>query len=308
MEAKDIKKVLIIGSGTMGKHIGLQCALFDCDVVFYDIDESILERAMTHISKIAARLARQNYITEERAAAALSRMSTTTDVARACEGIQVVSESVPENVALKRKVWAQFDEFLPEDAILTTNTSTLLPSQFADASGRPERFLAWHFHLPVYTSNVVDVMPHPGTDPDVVQVMIDFSRRIQQTPIFIKKEYARFVYNEMFTALLFAAKKLAVYEVATVEDIDRAWMAIMNAPIGPFGMMDSVGLDTVLHITKGFLEQTPDDQTLRDVVQFLQAQVDTGNLGMKTGKGFYSYPNPEYARPGFVERVRPIKK
>lgn len=308
MKANDIKKVLIIGSGTMGKHIGLQCALFDCDVIMYDIDEKILERSLGHIAKIAARLARQGYITEERATEAVGRMKATTDIAQACSGVQLVSESVPENVALKQKVWKQFDEYLPADAILTTNTSTLVASQFAEASGRPARFLAWHFHLPAYTANVVDVMPHEGTDPELVQLMIDFSRRIQQTPIFIKKEYAHYVYNEMLTALLFAARKLAVYDVAHVHDIDRAWMAIANTQIGPFGIMDAIGLDTVHHVTNESLNNTPDDPVIQDVVKFLQARVDSGELGIKTGKGFYHYPNPEYADPNFVERVKPIYK
>ncbi len=308
MEAKDINKVLIIGSGTMGKHIGLQHALFDCDVVLYDIDEEILQRALVHITKIAARLARQGYITEERAAEAVKRIKATTDIAEACNGVQLVSESVPENVVLKQKVWKQFDEYLPADAILTTNTSTLVASQFAEASGRPERFLAWHFHLPVYNANVVDVMPHAGTDPELVQIMIDFSRRIQQTPINIKKEYAHYVYNEMLTALLSAAQRLAVYDVASVHDIDRSWMAIMNTQIGPFGTMDAIGLDTVLHVTKESLNLTPDDIEKQNIVKFLQAKVDAGELGMKTGKGFYHYPNPEYADPNFVERVKPIYK
>jgi len=308
MEAKDIKKVLIIGSGTMGKHIGLQHALFGCDVTMYDIDDKVLDKALTHISKIASRLARQGYITEERAKEAVGRIKGTANIAEACKGAQLVSESVPENVALKQKVWKEFDEYLPADAVLTTNTSTLVASQFAAASGRPSRFLAWHFHLPVYTANVVDVMPHEGTDPEITQLIIDFSRRINQQPIFIKKEWAHYVYNEMLTAFLSAAKKLAVYDVATIEDIDRAWMAIMNTQIGPFGIMDSVGLDTVLHITKESLNLTPDDPVIQDTVKFLQAKVDKGELGMKTGKGFYNYPNPEYADPKFVERVKPIYK
>lgn len=308
MEVKDIKKVLIIGSGTMGKHIGLQHALFDCDVTMYDIDDKIVEKALVHISKIAARLARQGYITEEQAQAAVGRIKGTSNIAEACKDVQLVSESVPENVPLKQKVWRQFDEYLPADAILTTNTSTLVASQFAAASGRPARFLAWHFHLPVYTANVVDVMPHEETDPAITQLIIDFSRRIQQQPIYIKKEWAHYVYNEMLTAFLAAAKKLAVYDVAGIEDIDRAWMAIMNTQIGPFGIMDSIGLDTALHISKESLNLDPDDPVKQDTVKFLQAKVDAGELGMKTGKGFYSYPNPEYADPKFIARVKPIYK
>ncbi|NLV17616.1 MAG: 3-hydroxyacyl-CoA dehydrogenase [Syntrophomonadaceae bacterium] len=308
MKAEDIKNILIVGSGTMGKHIGLQCALFDCDVVFYDIEAELLEKARVHIGKIAARLVRQGFVTEEQAKKALESMSFTTDTSQACKGTALVSESVPESVALKQKVWKQLDEYLPADAILTTNTSTLLPSQFADASGRPDRFLAWHFHLPSFTANVVDVMPHAGTDPEVTQTLMEFSRRIQQTPIFIKNEFPHYVYNRMFTALLSAAEELVVNDVAGVYDVDRAWMTIMNVPLGPFGMMDSLGLDTTLHVTRESLNLDPENETLKKSVQFLQEKCDKGELGMKTGKGFYTYPNPEYASPDFIHRPKPIHK
>ena len=162
MKADDIKKVLIIGSGTMGRHIGLQHALFGYEVVFYDLDGDVLKKAVIHVEKIASGLLKRGYISEKMLADAKSLISTTTDPGEASNGVQLVSESVPENIALKKKVWNEFNQYLPADAILTTNTSTLLPSMFAEASGRPERFLAWHFHLPAFTANIVDVMPHAG--------------------------------------------------------------------------------------------------------------------------------------------------
>jgi 3-hydroxybutyryl-CoA dehydrogenase len=217
----------------------------------------------------------------------------------------VVSESVPENIPLKQKVWSEFDKYLPQDAILTTNTSTLVASMFAEASGRPERFLAWHFHLPVFTANVVDVMPHAGTDPELTQVIIEHSKKINQIPIDIRVEWPHYVYNELLTALQGAALRLAVNNVASVEDIDRAWMAIMGTKIGPFGIMDSVGLDTNYHITAQDLELHPDTPYLKEIVQFLKAKVDANELGRKTGKGFYSYPNPAYEQSEFLERVKP---
>ncbi|NLB17630.1 MAG: 3-hydroxyacyl-CoA dehydrogenase [Syntrophomonadaceae bacterium] len=308
MNAENIKNVLIVGSGTMGKHIGLQCALFDCDVVLYDIAAEPLEKAKIHLGKIVARLVRQGFITEERGKTALGNMSFTTEIASACKGVHLVSESVPENVALKQKVWKQLDGYLPADAILTTNTSTLVPSQFATASGRPDRFLAWHFHLAPFTANVVDVMPHAGTDPQVVQILMDFSRRIQQTPIFIKNESPHYVYNRMFTALLSAAEELVVNDVASVYDVDRAWMTIMNVPMGPFGMMDILGVDTTLHVTRESLNLDPENETLKKAVAFLQEKFDKNELGVKTGQGFYTYPNPEFASPDFIERVKPIHK
>lgn len=305
MKTDDIKRVLIIGSGTMGRHIGLQHALYGYEVVFYDIDEKVLQVATTHIGKIAARMLQTGYISAEMHANVEKLITTTTDPRKASDGVQLVSESVPENIALKQKVWSEFDQYLPLDAILTTNTSTLVASMFAKASGRPERFLAWHFHLPVFTANVVDVMPHAGTDPEVTQVMIEHSKKIAQIPIDIRVEWPHYVYNELLTALQGAALRLAVNNVAAVEDIDRAWMAIMGTRIGPFGIMDSVGLDTNYHITAQDLDLYPDTPYLKEIVQFLKAKVDANELGRKTGQGFYSYPNPAYEQPEFLERVKP---
>jgi len=308
MQASDIKKVLIIGSGTMGRHIGLQNALFGCDVVFYDINEEILEKALVHIGKIAAGLVRGGYITEEMAQAAKARISTTTDMAAAAVNVNLVSESVPENIELKKKVWGEFSKYLPKDAILTTNTSTLLPSLFAESSGNPARFLAWHFAMPVFLLNIADVMPHPGTDPAVTELMIEHSRRVGQTPIYIAKEWPKYVYNEMFVSLLAAAQRLAVNDVASIEDIDRAWMVIMEMPRGPFGIMDNVGLDTCLAVTKEAVAADPNYPYGKEIIAMFQAKVDANERGRKTGKGFYTYPNPAYEQPGFVERVYPKYK
>lgn len=308
MQASDIKKVLIIGSGTMGRHIGLQNALFGCDVVFYDINEDVLKTAVIHMGKIAGGLLRGGYITEEMAAAALARISTTTDVVAASVGVHLVSESVPENIELKKKVWGEFSKHLPSDAILTTNTSTLVASLFAEASGNPSRFLAWHFAIPVFIANILDVMPHPGTDPAVTEIMMEHSRRIGQIPILIEKEWPKYVYNEMFTAFLAAAQRLAVNNIASIEDVDRSWMVIMNAPLGPFAIMDNVGLDTNLHVIKEALAADPDLPYGKETVALLQAKVDAGELGRKTGKGFYTYPNPAYEQPDFLQRVFPKYK
>ncbi|NLV17740.1 MAG: 3-hydroxyacyl-CoA dehydrogenase [Syntrophomonadaceae bacterium] len=308
MQASDIKKVLIIGSGTMGRHIGLQNALFGCDVVLYDLNEDALKTAVVHIGKIAGGFVKGGYITEEMASAALARISTSSDPAQASEGIDLVSESIPENVELKKKVWGEFSKYLPKDAILTTNTSTLLPSLFAEASGKPERFLAWHFNLPVFIANIVDVMPHAGTDPSVTQLMVDYSKRVGLIPIFIEQEWARYVFNEMFTTLQSSAQRLAVNKVASIEDIDRCWMVILNAPFGPFAIMDNIGIDTNLNILKEAVAADPDVPYGKEVIAFLQAKVDAGELGRKTGKGFYTYPNPAYEQPDFVERVVPKYK
>ena len=308
MNTNDIKKVLIIGAGNMGRQIGLQNALFGREVTLYDVDENSLKAALTHIGKIAAGHARKGYITEEMASSALARIRISTDAEKAAVGANLVSESIPENVKLKQKVWSEFSKHLPADAILTTNTSTLAPSLFADASGHPERFLAWHFASPVFIANIVDVMPHAGTDQAVTDLMLNYSKEVGLVPLYIKKEWPRYVFNEMFMAYLRAAQRLYVNDIASVEDIDRAWMGIMDMQIGPFGIMDNVGLDINLAVAQEQLDSDPNFSNGKEIVDLFLAKVDAGELGRKSGQGFYTYPNPAYAHPGFLERVVPKYK
>ena len=132
---------------------------------------------------------------------------------------------------------------------------------FAAASGRPERLVALHFHLPVWDANVADVMAHPGTSADVVETVTAFARRIGQIPIVAGRESSGYVFNAMLSALIDAALRLVAGGVAEVADVDRAWMGVMKMPIGPFGIIDAVGLDTVWKITDFWAGATGDPQS-----------------------------------------------
>jgi 3-hydroxybutyryl-CoA dehydrogenase len=302
MKAEDIKNVLIVGSGTMGQQIGFQCALYDCNVVLYDIKKEMLGKAMERIKRIASRMTREGRITQETAAEAISRIKTTVDMADAAKDADIVSESVPENPDLKGKVFGQLNALCPERTIFTTNTSTLLPSMIAQATGRPEKFLAYHFH-DIRMTNVVDVMPHPGTAPEYVELVKEFAERTGLAPIVLHQESMGYVFNYMFTNLFDSALTLAANDIATVEDIDRVWMGIMRMLIGPFGLMDSVGLDTVWHVTNFWANNTGDAQKIKNA-EFAKKYVDRGELGQKTKKGFYTYPNPSFTSPDFLKGIK----
>lgn len=300
MKQDAIRRVLIIGAGTMGQQIGFQCAAHGCDVVLYDVAAPALDDAQRRIADYAGELIAQTAITPVQRAAALPRISATADPKQAAHEIDLVSESVPEDPGLKGKVFAQFDALCPPRTIFTTNTSTLVPSQFARKSGRPDRLLALHFHQPVWISNVVDVMPHAGTAPEITSRVLDFTKHIGQIPIHIHKESHSYVFNTMFSAVNRQALTLAANGVATVEDIDRAWMGIMKMPIGPFGMMDLVGLDTVWHISHYWARRAFFVRQLKKNADFVKPYIDRGWLGRKSGRGFYTYPNPAFQRPGFI--------
>ncbi len=298
MKAEDIKKVLILGGGTMGQQIGVSCAMNGLEVAVYDISEEALEKAKKRTMKLISFLAKTGKLKPGEEDEVFARMAFTADAAAAAKEADIVSESVPEDPKLKGKVFAQFNMLCPARTVFTTNTSTLLPSMFASETGRPEKFAALHFH-DIRITDVVDVMPHPGTSKETVEFLHDFAVRIGQNPIMMRRQSPGYVFNYMLSELFKTAQTLAANDVAGPFDVDRAWMGVLHAPIGPFGMMDSVGLDTVYHITNYWAEKLKDPQAKKNA-EFMKQYVDRGELGQKTGKGVYTYPNPEYARPGFV--------
>jgi 3-hydroxybutyryl-CoA dehydrogenase len=300
MQIEDVRRVAVVGAGTMGQQIAFQCAGHGYDVVVYDIDSSALEAARKRIEGYAEGLEAAGAITPELRGSAQARIALTTDIPTAAQDADLLSEAVPEDPDLKGRVLAEFNEACPPRTIFMTNTSMLLPSQFAEASGRGDRLLALHFHLPVWISNLVDVMPHSGTAPEVTRLVVAFARRVGQIPIELRREHNGYVFNSMYGALNTAALALAQQGVASIEDIDRSWMHITKAPVGPLGALDAVGLDTAWTITDYWARRLGDPQ-LRANAALLKEYVDRGDLGVKTGRGFYTYPDPAYAQPGFIE-------
>jgi 3-hydroxybutyryl-CoA dehydrogenase len=298
---EEIRRVVVVGCGTMGQQIGFQCAGHGLDVVVYDIVPGALEAARGRIDAYAEGLVAGGVITAEVRDSALAKITMTTDASVAADDADLLSEAVPEDPELKGRVLAEFDALCPPRTIFATNTSTLLPSQFAKATGRPDRVIALHFHLPVWVTNLADVMPHDGTRREVTERVLEFARQIGQVPIELRREHHGYVFNAMYTALNREAITMAEQGVASIEDIDRAWMHVSKWPHGPFGALDAVGLDTAWQITEYWAGQLRTDLQLRRNAKFLKAYVDRGELGVKSGKGFYSYPNPAFARPGFIE-------
>jgi 3-hydroxybutyryl-CoA dehydrogenase len=298
MKMEDIKKVVIAGAGTMGQQIGAQCAIHGFEVVLYDIDHGILDKASERIKKLLKSFTVSNKITQREADAAISRITGTTNIGEAAVNADLISESVPEDPDLKGKVFSQFNAMCPDHTIFATNTSTLLPSMFAQGTGRPGNIVAIHFH-DVRVTDIVDVMAHAGTSEETLNVAIEFAIKIGQVPVVLKKETPGYVFNSMLTALFDAAQTLAANGVTSIEEIDRAWMGILHMPIGPFGLMDSIGIDTVWKAKEYWANKLNDEQNKKNA-DFLKEYISKGHLGQKSGQGFYSYPEPAYRNPGFV--------
>jgi 3-hydroxybutyryl-CoA dehydrogenase len=293
--AADIRSFLVLGSGTLGLRVGLRAALSGFDVTIYDIDASAFDKARKFQAQILHQLQQSGQITPENGVAATGRIRFTTDSSEAASGADFVNESVTEDLEIKKKVWSQFGSLCPAHTIFTTNTSYLMPSLMAAETGRPAQFCAFHFH-DVFQANVVDIMPHPGTDPRLVPLLMDLGRILHQTPVHVRKESPGYIFNAMLVSLIGAAGALVTGETASVEDVDRSWMGNFKMAQGPFGILDAIGLDTAWHVTRTL----PDAKSQR-FAALLKTYVDAGKLGVKSGEGFYTYPRPAYTRKGFLE-------
>jgi 3-hydroxybutyryl-CoA dehydrogenase len=289
-----IKNVTIIGTGTLGSRIGLQAAISGYRVIFYDISDSALEKTKPLIDKIIAQLIKAETFDASKKSETLSRISYTTDLKIALADCDFISESVTEELSIKEKVWKQIGELAPAKTIFTTNTSYLLPSQLAAISGRPQKFCAFHFH-DVFYARVVDIMPHPTTDPSMIPLLQELGKSLNQVPVIVKKESPGYIFNFMLMAVLGAAGRLKTKDIASIEDIDRSWMVNFHMPTGPFGIIDNIGLDTAWHVVK-----ERDDTPSQAFAKLLKEYIDQGKLGEKTGEGFYKYPKPAYRDSGFL--------
>ncbi len=299
MHIDDIHHVLVVGTGTMGQKIAMQCARFGYEVIAYDSFAKSLDTAKAKIPDYAAELVAQHLMTDEEATTTLSRIAYTTNPEEGAQA-DLISESVIEDPELKGKVFSQFNSICPEHTLFTTNTSTLLPSRFAAATGRPDKFAALHFYG-VWIKNLADIMPHPGTSPETLALLVAFAKRIGQVPTVLKKEYPGYIGNTLLGALnSIALKMVFTDQVASIEDVDRAFMLLEGTPIGPFGWLDHNGLDTIWHIMESGAKTSGDPGAQAFADLFKREYIDKGLLGVKSGKGFYSYPNPAYEQPEFL--------
>lgn len=291
----DIQNVMIAGAGTLGMRIALRCALDGYNVVMYDINPEQLETAKSMQAHLANRLLKQGNVTSYQVERAKTNLVATSDLEQATDNVDLVSESVIEDIDIKLSFYDDLTTRLPSGTIVTSNTSFLLPSQMLSAIKEPEYFCAFHFH-DVFTQIVVDVMPHPTTNQGTIDLLMEFGKRINHVPVFVQKENPGYMFNAMFGEILAKAGEMYVNQVGSIEDIDRSFMGNFHTPAGPFGMLDQIGLDTAWHIMANSMK--PEVKTFADE---LKRRIDAGQLGYKSGEGFYTYPRPEYGKPEFLK-------
>lgn len=280
-----IDHVTVLGAGVLGSQIAYQTAYSGFEVIAYDINDEIVNTARTRFEALAARYEREvEGAGGGRAQAALTRIKYSSSLADAVRDADLVIESAPERLDVKRELLGKLAPLAPERTIVATNTSTLLPSALADAIGRPDRFLALHFTNEIWIRNVAEIMGHPGTSPEVYDATVEFARRIGMEPIEIHKEQPGYVINSLLVPFLQAALSLVVNGVADPETIDKTWRITTRAPEGPLQLVDIAGLNTVFNIAAA-----NDEQGKANARYIKEHYIDQGKLGRASGEGFYKY-------------------
>ncbi|WP_313385202.1 3-hydroxyacyl-CoA dehydrogenase [Chishuiella sp.] len=296
-----IKNVTVAGSGVLGYQIAFQTAFHGFKVIVYDINDEVLEKAKTKFNGLANSYKSDIYASEEQINATLKNLNYSSNLAESVKDADLVIEAVPENPKIKISFYENLRAVAQEKTIFATNSSTLLPSQFADVTGRPEKFLALHFANQIWKRNTAEIMGHPKTDKGVYDEVVEFAKAIGMIPIELHKEQPAYVLNSLLVPLLDAATNLLVNDVADAQTIDKTWMVATGAPMGPFAILDMVGLTTVYDINKLEADSTKDPLKIKVVEYFKDNFIDKNKLGTSTGEGFYKYPNPVFEQKDFLK-------
>jgi 3-hydroxybutyryl-CoA dehydrogenase len=299
--AMNYQNITVAGSGVLGSQIAYQTAFKGFNVSVYDINDEVLERAKERINGLKEHYKKDLNATDEEVNLAYERISFNSNLSKAVTDADLVIEAIPEVVQIKTDFYNELGNVAPEKTIFATNSSTLLPSQFADATGRPAKFLALHFANEIWKNNTAEVMKHPGTDMKVFNEVIEFAKAIGMVALPLYKEQPGYILNSLLVPLLDAAQLLLLNEVADAETIDKTWMIATGAPQGPFAILDVVGINTAYNITLAKAKATG-SQEYEKLAELLKSEyIDKGKLGRATGEGFYTYPNPNFMKPGFLE-------
>lgn len=295
------KNVTVAGSGVLGYQIAFQAAYHGFKVTVYDINDEVLERAKSKFEWMSKAFRKDLRATQEQLDKAFDNLSYTSDLAEALKDADLMIEAIPEIPEVKIAFYEKIAKLAPEKTIFATNTSTLLPSQFAESTGRPAQFLALHFANKIWMHNVAEIMGHPGTDSKVFDEVVAFATNIGMVPMPLDKEQPGYIMNSLLAPFIDAGLQLLAKEVADPHTIDKTWMIVTGAPVGPFGILDTIGITTAYNITKMSAEATQNPARFKAVKYLKEQLIDQNKLGAATGEGFYTYPNPAYMSPDFLK-------
>lgn len=279
-EDSQTRPVTVIGGGTLGRRIALMFASGGADIRIYDLSEQVRADAVSYVEHTLPD------VVASRHGAVAGTVRGDDDLETAVDGAWLVVEAIPERLELKTKVFGQLDRVVAADTILASNSSSYASRLMIDDVKHPDRVLNMHFYMPP-RQNAVDLMSDGQTDPAILEFLKEQLPRYGVLPFVAHQESTGFIFNRIWAAIKREALAVVADGVSTPEDVDAMFQVNSGAAAGPFRMMDQVGLDVVLDIEDHYAAENP--HLPEGPRKLLHEYVDAGNLGVKTGRGFYTY-------------------
>jgi enoyl-CoA hydratase/3-hydroxyacyl-CoA dehydrogenase len=299
MSLSTINKITVLGSGIMGHGIAQISAMAGYDVALRDIEKSFLDKAMEKIKWSLDKLVEKQKLSQTEADKVFARITPVVDLEQALKGTDLLIEAVPEDMSLKRKVYAEVDSFAESKTLYASNTSTLPITEMAALTSRPQQFVGLHFFNPPQLMPLVEVIPGGKTNQPVIDMAIGLVQKLGKQPVLCKKDVAGFIVNRIFIPLVHEAVYCQERDNVPMTTIDSAVKFKLSFPMGIFELADYTGLD-VIH--KATVEMhSRDKKVIRPHPQIKQL-FDEKNLGQKSGRGFFEYKGDKYERINLTEQ------
>jgi enoyl-CoA hydratase / 3-hydroxyacyl-CoA dehydrogenase len=294
-----INRIAVLGSGIMGHGIAQVSAMAGYSVVLRDIEQSFLDKAMEKIKWSLNKLVEKEKLTQADADRIFARITPVIDLKQALSGADLLIEAVPEDMNVKKKVYAEVDSVADSKMLYASNTSTLPITEMAALTNRPDRFIGLHFFNPPQLMPLVEVIPGGRTNDSMVAMAMEFVKKVGKQPVLCKKDVAGFIVNRVFIPLVHEAVYCQERDNVPMSTIDSAVKFKMSFPMGIFELADYTGLD-VIH--KATVEMHSRDSKVINPHPKVKQLFDEKNLGQKTGKGFYEYKGDKYERVNLTEQ------
>jgi 3-hydroxybutyryl-CoA dehydrogenase len=290
-----IRKLAVIGAGQMGHQIAMLGALGGIRTALCDVNQEALAKAQQSLEALMDQWITKKKITEMEKTAAFNLLEFTDDLEKAAGDADYVIEAVIEKLDVKREIFKKLDKITPKHAILASNSSTIVNSLLAEVTSRPDKVCNMHFFFPPLVMDCVEVVMSDQTSEETAQVSLALCKRINRTGLLLRKEISGFVANRILGALQKEAMHLYEEGIADYKEIDLIVKKALRHPIGPFELMDLSGIDVAYYVMQQQYAETGDPKDKPSAV--IEEKVKAGELGRKTGKGFYKYQKSEVKTP-----------